>query len=100
MSISKMLAESMGERSVTHEARQLERIVATSSNDDERHKRVVEAYDAGRVSIDTYVAAVGMRRANVRHQTSQEFVAAIQESMSAVSSKTVAAFEAHWKAKV
>lgn len=97
MSISSLLSESMSERAVSTDARQLERIVATASTHDERVRRVTEAYDAGRAPIAAYVAVVGMKKANVRPETSAEFVRLVHESIEAVPSKTVAAFEAYWR---
>ena len=99
MSISKLLSESIGERTGSHDVRQLERLVATASTNEERVRRVTEAYDGGRVSIDTYVAAIGMKKANVSPATSKEFAEEIIGAMKFVPSKTVAGFEAYWRNK-
>ena len=97
MSIASLLSESINERSASGDVRQLERIVATASTHDERVRRVSEAYDGGRLAIDTYVAVVGMKKANVRPETSEEFARLVHESIGAVPSKTVASFEAYWR---
>jgi len=97
MGIADLLIESMGERSAAGEARQLERVIATASTHAERIKRVTEAYDIGKVSVDVYVAVSGMRGANVKPETATDFVRAITESLGSVPSRTVAAFEAYWR---
>jgi hypothetical protein len=63
-------------------------------------RAVTEAYDAGKLPLDIYVAAVGMDWANVRPETPEQFAAGIEESLASVPSRTVVAMDAFWRSRI
>lgn len=98
MSIADELRASLQEQAPS--GAKLLRMLAATASHAERVKLVTEAYDSGKLPIDTYVAVVGMSRANVRPETPELFVALVEEALVAVPSRTVVAIESYWKAKV